>query len=101
MTIIQLASTSPAKFQAIADDIQELLPTIQQGEASYGILGLVSRVEDYFKSVIEKRLGLHVVFSKDKSNNYIQNLSVSSKYPVLTLKRRFTLDLINYAKKEM
>lgn len=98
-SITNLADTSGRKFQSLADNINELIPTIQQGEAQFGILGLVAKLEGYLKSEIEKKLGLRVVFNTDKTAGYLVHLSVSGPVPVITLKRKFSLDIINAAKR--
>lgn len=96
--VINLADTSGRKFQALADSLNDLVPTIQQGEMQFGLLGLVARVEGYLKSEIERKLGLRVSFINDKSAGYMDHISVAGPVPVITLKRKLSLDIVKAAK---
>ena len=96
--VINLADTAGRKFQLLADNLNELVPMIQQGESQFGILGLVAKIEGYLKSEIEKKLGLRVNFINDKSAGYLDHISIAGPVPVATLKRKLSLDIINAAK---
>lgn len=98
MAVINLSNTPGKKFQLLADSLNQLIPTIQAGEQQYGILGLVSRVEGYLKSEIEKKIGLRVVFMNNKSPGYLERISIQGPSPVAVLKRKFSLDVIQAAK---
>lgn len=96
--VIALQHTLGGKFQGLIDELNSLGSTINNIESQFGQLGMITRVEGLLERIMSKRLGWDIRFVSDIDKDYVKNISISTRVPVILLSRKFTTDLVKTLK---
>lgn len=96
--IIALERTTGGKFQNLISDLNKYAGLVNDLEAQFGQLGMVSRIEKLLERSVAKRLGWNVRIISEIDKDYIRNISISTIVPTLILSRKFTTDFIKAIK---
>lgn len=96
--VVQLAGSTGRKFQELADELNRYAPIMVQGEAQFGILGIISKIETMLSSLIQKKFKANVSFVNEKTPGYIQTVRIQGPKPTIFLKRKFSIDVLKAAK---
>lgn len=100
--VLKFSDSLLVKLSQLCDEIDSFIKEELPNQLSLtgDVFQIVVKLENYIKSLFNKKLGLIVEFVKNDNPNYIRRIIPANK-PKMLLNRRLSLDLVKIAKNNL